>query len=82
MGGLPHQALMTAIELYGTDVIPRVRDVLARSAPKLVSGSPDHVIGWGVWGGRCQPAGQRTPGLSKPSGSKAALMERITSISA
>jgi probable LLM family oxidoreductase len=29
MGGLSHEALMTNIELYGTQVIPRVRDLLA-----------------------------------------------------
>ena len=29
MGGLPHEALMNAIELYGTQVIPRVRELLA-----------------------------------------------------
>jgi probable LLM family oxidoreductase len=29
MGGLSHEALLTAIELYGTQVIPRVRDLLA-----------------------------------------------------
>jgi probable LLM family oxidoreductase len=29
MGGLSHQALMTNIELYGTQVIPRVRKLLA-----------------------------------------------------
>lgn len=28
MGGLSHEALMTAIELYGTQVIPRVRELL------------------------------------------------------
>ena len=28
MGGLSHQALMTNIELYGTHVVPRVRDLL------------------------------------------------------
>jgi probable LLM family oxidoreductase len=28
MGGLSHQALMTNIELYGTQVVPRVRDLL------------------------------------------------------
>jgi probable LLM family oxidoreductase len=28
MGGLSHQALMTNIELYGTEVIPRVRELL------------------------------------------------------
>jgi len=29
MGGLTHEALMTNIELYGTEVIPRVRQLLA-----------------------------------------------------
>jgi len=29
MGGLSHQALMTTIELYGNQVIPRVRELLA-----------------------------------------------------
>ena len=29
MGGLPHEALMTNIELYGTQVVPRVRELLA-----------------------------------------------------
>jgi probable LLM family oxidoreductase len=29
MGGLSHEALMTNIELYGTEVIPRVRELLA-----------------------------------------------------
>ena len=29
MGGLSHQALMTNIELYGTEVVPRVRELLA-----------------------------------------------------
>jgi probable LLM family oxidoreductase len=29
MGGLSHQALMTNIELYGTQVLPRVRELLA-----------------------------------------------------
>ena len=28
MGGLSHSALMTNIELYGTRVIPRVRELL------------------------------------------------------
>jgi probable LLM family oxidoreductase len=32
MGGLSHEALMTNIELYGTEVIPRVRDLLASSS--------------------------------------------------
>jgi alkanesulfonate monooxygenase SsuD/methylene tetrahydromethanopterin reductase-like flavin-dependent oxidoreductase (luciferase family) len=31
MGGLPHRALMTNIELYGNDVFPRVREILAQS---------------------------------------------------
>ena len=31
MGGLSQQALMTNIELYGTEVIPRVRELLASS---------------------------------------------------
>jgi alkanesulfonate monooxygenase SsuD/methylene tetrahydromethanopterin reductase-like flavin-dependent oxidoreductase (luciferase family) len=29
MGGLPHENLMTAIELYGTQVVPRVRELVA-----------------------------------------------------
>ncbi len=28
-GGLSHQALMTDIEVHGTQVIPRVRELLA-----------------------------------------------------
>ncbi|MCS5498786.1 LLM class flavin-dependent oxidoreductase [Cnuibacter physcomitrellae] len=31
-GGLPHEALMRSIELYGTVVIPRVRELLAADA--------------------------------------------------
>ena len=31
MGGLSHEALMTNIELYGTQVIARVRELLATS---------------------------------------------------
>jgi probable LLM family oxidoreductase len=31
-GQLPHEHLMTAIELYGTEVIPRVRELLAQKA--------------------------------------------------
>jgi probable LLM family oxidoreductase len=31
MGGLSHEALMTTIELYGTQVIPRVQELLATS---------------------------------------------------
>ena len=29
MGTLSHSALMTNIELYGTEVVPRVRELLA-----------------------------------------------------
>jgi probable LLM family oxidoreductase len=32
IGGLSHEALMTAIELYGTKVIPQVRELLAQAA--------------------------------------------------
>jgi alkanesulfonate monooxygenase SsuD/methylene tetrahydromethanopterin reductase-like flavin-dependent oxidoreductase (luciferase family) len=32
MGGLSHEALMTTIELYGTQVVPRVRELLGASA--------------------------------------------------
>ena len=35
MGGLAHGALMTNIELYGTHVIPRVRELLADNQPVL-----------------------------------------------
>ncbi|SRR5579884_96640 len=31
-GTLPHERLMTSIELYGTEVIPRVRELLAKEA--------------------------------------------------
>ncbi|MEO8263731.1 MAG: LLM class flavin-dependent oxidoreductase, partial [Pseudolysinimonas sp.] len=31
-GELPHEHLMTAIELYGTQVIPRVRELLAQDS--------------------------------------------------
>jgi probable LLM family oxidoreductase len=33
MGGLSHESLMRNIELYGTEVIPRVRELLEHSAP-------------------------------------------------
>jgi probable LLM family oxidoreductase len=36
-GRMPHQKLMKAIELYGTEVIPRVRDLLATSGSRLAS---------------------------------------------
>jgi len=35
MGGLSHQALMTNIELYGTQVVPRVRELLAEAEPQV-----------------------------------------------
>jgi probable LLM family oxidoreductase len=37
MPELPHQALMTNIELYGTQVIPRVRELLAQEAIPALS---------------------------------------------
>jgi hypothetical protein len=37
MGGLSHEALMRAIELYGTHVVPRVRELLAEAQDR---GSP------------------------------------------
>jgi len=36
-GSLPHPKLMNSIELYGTAVIPRVRELLAASHPPAVS---------------------------------------------
>lgn len=51
MGGLPHASLMTAIELYGTQVIPRVRELLVAAtatseAPTSSTGtfSPDNPL--------------------------------------
>jgi probable LLM family oxidoreductase len=35
MGGLTQEALMTNIELYGTEVIPRVRELLGDHEPRL-----------------------------------------------
>ncbi len=32
-GQLPHELLMTSIELYGTEVIPMVREILAATTP-------------------------------------------------
>jgi len=37
MGGLSHQALMNAIELYGTQVVPRVRELLAEAQDRRLS---------------------------------------------
>lgn len=36
-GALPHEHLMTAIELYGTQVIPRVRELLAQEPAEQAS---------------------------------------------
>jgi hypothetical protein len=33
MGGLSHEVMMKNIELYGTQVIPRVRELLAQPSP-------------------------------------------------
>jgi probable LLM family oxidoreductase len=42
MGGLSQEAVMTNIELYGTEVIPRVRELLgARETPSLVATSTE-----------------------------------------
>ena len=35
MGGVSHESLMTTIELYGTEVVPRVRELLAVDEPVL-----------------------------------------------
>ena len=40
MGGLSHEALMTNIELYGTQVIPRVRELLAAHYARLAQTEP------------------------------------------
>jgi alkanesulfonate monooxygenase SsuD/methylene tetrahydromethanopterin reductase-like flavin-dependent oxidoreductase (luciferase family) len=37
-GTLPHEAMMHSIELYGTEVIPRVRELLAADGEALRSG--------------------------------------------
>jgi alkanesulfonate monooxygenase SsuD/methylene tetrahydromethanopterin reductase-like flavin-dependent oxidoreductase (luciferase family) len=36
-GGLPHSAMMRSIELYGTEVIPRVRELLAEDAARRLA---------------------------------------------
>ena len=33
-GTLPHEAMMRSIELYATEVVPRVRELLAESEPE------------------------------------------------
>jgi hypothetical protein len=40
MGGLPHETLMANIELYGTQVIPRVRELLAEHYARLAPAKP------------------------------------------
>jgi probable LLM family oxidoreductase len=42
-GELPHERLMTAIELYGTQVIPRVRELLAEAETSEVAVAQDAV---------------------------------------
>ena len=39
MGGLAHEALMTNIAVYGTQVIPRVREFLADADARPASGN-------------------------------------------
>ncbi len=39
-GTLPHEKLMTSIELYGTAVIPRVRELLAQSSEREAMPAP------------------------------------------
>ena len=34
MVGLPHHTIMRTIELYGTKVVPLVREILAGTAPE------------------------------------------------
>jgi probable LLM family oxidoreductase len=41
MGGLSHQALMATIELYGTQVIPRVRELVTSLDRPATAGDPD-----------------------------------------
>jgi probable LLM family oxidoreductase len=42
-GGVPHEQKMATIELYGREVIPRVRELLAEPAAEPASGSQDPV---------------------------------------
>jgi hypothetical protein len=44
MGGLSQEALMTNIELYGTQVIPRVRELLSAAADATDSSSPAEIL--------------------------------------
>ena len=39
-GTLPHEAMMRSIELYGTEVVPRVRELLAESEPEAPTLAP------------------------------------------
>jgi alkanesulfonate monooxygenase SsuD/methylene tetrahydromethanopterin reductase-like flavin-dependent oxidoreductase (luciferase family) len=41
MGGLSHEALMTNVELYGNQVIPRVRDLWTSREPVQVPAASD-----------------------------------------
>jgi hypothetical protein len=38
MGGLSQESVMTNIELYGTQVVPRVRELLADREPQAALG--------------------------------------------
>jgi hypothetical protein len=40
-GRVPHEQKMATIELYGREVIPRVRELLAKSADEPASGNQD-----------------------------------------
>jgi hypothetical protein len=42
-GRVPHEQKMATIEMYGREVIPRVRGLLAESADEPASGTQDRV---------------------------------------
>jgi len=52
MGGLSHEALMRNIELYGTQVIPRVRDLLSGDGVLVAGGHDEGFVGLGAAGHR------------------------------
>jgi hypothetical protein len=39
-GTLPHEAMMRSIELYGREVMPRVRELVAEASRAAVQGKP------------------------------------------
>jgi hypothetical protein len=45
-GRLPHENLMRNIELYGTEVVPMVRELLAEEAELLASRRSDGASGY------------------------------------